>query len=82
MTDTLTPTDTRTDYNIDNGDHERLAHYTWTPGQDGDAVVLEAMIEGTHLKALCGKWFVPQRDPSKFPVCKTCKELKAHLKGA
>jgi hypothetical protein len=51
------------------GDHERHAHYVVA----GD--VMEAYINGTPVMALCGKIWVPSRDPKKFPVCPTCKEL-------
>lgn len=81
MTDTATPTDTRTDYQLDQGDHDRFAHITVTPGQDGEAVVLEAMVTGTPITALCGKRFVPQRDPKKYPVCPPCAEKRAILLG-
>ena len=51
------------------GDHERFAHYA--PKDK----ILEAMVTGTPVKALCGKVWVPSRDPQKFPVCPTCKEI-------
>jgi hypothetical protein len=30
--------------------------------------------------ALCGKVWVPGRDPQKFPVCPTCKEIYEGLR--
>lgn len=39
------------------------------------AMVLEAMVNGTALTALCGHQWVPTRDPSKFPICEKCLEL-------
>jgi len=33
-----------------------------------------AMVEGTPVIALCGKVWVPSRDPQKFPVCPDCKD--------
>jgi hypothetical protein len=51
------------------GDHERFAHYA--PRDK----ILEAMVTGTPVKALCGKVWVPSRDPQRFPVCPTCKEI-------
>ena len=30
--------------------------------------------------ALCGKVWVPGRDPNKFPVCPTCKEIYEGLR--
>jgi hypothetical protein len=29
---------------------------------------------------LCGKKWIPNRDPEKFPICPTCKEIHATLK--
>jgi hypothetical protein len=66
-TDTLL--DERTDLQLDHGDHERFSHYA-----DRDKIT-EAMITGTPLQALCGKVWVPSRDPNKFPVCPECKRL-------
>ena len=64
-----TVTEERTDYRLDEGDHERFSHYV-----DKDKLMM-AMVEGTPVRALCGKMWVPSRDPQKFPVCPTCKEL-------
>src|SRR4051812_23324130 len=51
------------------GDHERFSHYA--PKDK----VMEAMVMGTPVTALCGKVWVPSRDPQRFPVCPTCKEI-------
>lgn len=64
---------TATDYRLDEGDHERLSHYA--PKDK----LLEAMIEGTPVRALCGKVWVPSRDPNRFPVCPECKEIYENL---
>ena len=53
----------------DNGDHERLSHYV--PKDK----LMEAMVNGTPVVALCGKVWIPSRDPQKFPVCPECKEI-------
>jgi hypothetical protein len=58
-----------TDLRLDDGDHERFAHYA--PKEK----ITEAMVSGTPVTALCGKVWVPSRDPSRFPVCPECKEL-------
>jgi Protein of unknown function (DUF3039) len=55
------------------GDHERFAHYV-----DKNEMV-EAHVFGTPIKALCGKVWVPSRDPKKFPVCPECKEIYESL---
>ena len=53
----------------DEGDHERFSHYV--PKDK----LTEAMVMGTPVIALCGKVWVPGRDPNKFPVCPQCKEV-------
>ena len=53
----------------DEGDHDRFAHYA-----PRDKIV-EAMVTGTPIVALCGKVWVPSRDPNRYPVCPTCKEI-------
>ena len=62
-------TDERTDYRYDEGDHERFSHYA--PKDQ----IMQAMVEGTPVRALCGKLWVPSRDPQRFPVCPVCKDL-------
>jgi Protein of unknown function (DUF3039) len=51
------------------GDHERFAHYV------RKEKIVEATVMGTPVVALCGKVWVPNRDPSRFPVCPQCKEI-------
>ena len=51
------------------GDHDRFAH-----DAPRDKIV-EAMVTGTPIVALCGKVWVPSRDPKRFPVCPECKEI-------
>jgi hypothetical protein len=67
---------------VDEGDHERFTHivlegFTRKKGSfvaNGNSVV-EGMINATPVKALCGKVWVPGRDPQRFPLCPTCAEL-------
>jgi hypothetical protein len=61
--------DERTDYRLDEGDHERFSHFV--PKDK----LTEAMVMGTPVVALCGKVWVPSRDPQRFPVCPECKEI-------
>ncbi|HNA98509.1 MAG TPA: DUF3039 domain-containing protein [Marmoricola sp.] len=64
--------DTRVDERLtptEDGDHERLSHYV--PKDK----LMEGMINGTPVVALCGKVWIPSRDPEKFPVCPECKEI-------
>jgi Protein of unknown function (DUF3039) len=51
------------------GDHERFAHYVRKER------ILESALSGEPVVALCGKVWVPGRDPSKFPVCPACREI-------
>ena len=50
------------------GDHERFSHYV------RKEKILESALTGEPVRALCGKMWVPGRDPQKFPVCPQCKE--------
>lgn len=59
---------------VEAGDHERFAHYV------RKEKILESAMSGTPVIALCGKVWVPGRDPSKFPVCPTCKEIYEGLR--
>jgi hypothetical protein len=59
----------------DAGDHERFAHYA--PKDK----IMEAMVTGTPVRALCGKVWVPSRDPARFPLCPTCKEIYDRMPG-
>jgi hypothetical protein len=53
----------------EDGDHERFSHYAKKDK------IMEAMVTGTPIVALCGKVWVPSRDPKRFPTCPTCKEI-------
>lgn len=66
---TETVEDARTRPSTDDGDHERFSHYV--PKDK----LTEAMVNGTPVIALCGKVWVPSRDPKKYPVCPQCKEI-------
>jgi hypothetical protein len=59
----------------DEGDHERFSHYV--PKDK----LTEAMVMGTPVIALCGKVWVPSRDPEKYPTCPECKEAWEALKN-
>ena len=59
----------------DGGDHERFAHYVQRDK------IMESALDGSPVIALCGKVWVPNRDPKKFPVCPECKEIYEGLKG-
>ncbi|MCF8529452.1 MAG: DUF3039 domain-containing protein [Aquiluna sp.] len=54
---------------LDHGDHERYSHYV------KKNKIVESAVMGNKVVALCGKVWVPSRDPKKFPVCPTCKAI-------
>lgn len=64
------------------GDHERMTHIVLEGVRisEDDFVsagpsVVEGMVNGTAVKALCGKIWVPGRDPKRFPLCPTCRDI-------
>jgi len=60
---------TETTEQVEPGDHERFAHYV------RKEKIMESAFSGRPVIALCGKVWVPGRDPNKFPVCPICKEI-------
>ncbi len=76
---TLAPA--HTDPDLD-GDHERMAHIVlegFKP-EEGKVIpvgpsVVEGIVNGTAVRALCGKVWVPNRNPRRYPVCPTCREI-------
>ncbi|HLN16139.1 MAG TPA: DUF3039 domain-containing protein [Acidimicrobiales bacterium] len=79
---TVTPAESRTDPLLDEGDHERMTHIVLEGFQpeEGEFVsagpsVVEGIVNATPVRALCGKQWVPGRDPRRYPLCPTCKEI-------
>lgn len=60
----------------DEGDHDRFAHIVRKDDQMKGYVMGEAVI------ALCGKVWVPSRDPERYPVCPACKEILSKIRAA
>ena len=58
----------------DDGDHEKFAHYV------EKEKIVESAVTGKPVIALCGKVWVPGRDPGKFPICPDCKKIFDSLK--
>ena len=56
------------------GDHERFSHYV------RKEKIMESALSGEPVIALCGKVWLPGRDPQKFPVCPACKEIYQGLR--
>jgi hypothetical protein len=61
------------DLDLDKDSKERFAHYAES------SKVTEGYIMGTPVIALCGKIFVPSRDPLKLRVCPICKQIEEAL---
>ena len=59
---------------LDAVDHDRFAHYV----RKQDAT--RGYILGQAITALCGKTWIPYRDPERYPICPTCAELRAMLR--
>jgi hypothetical protein len=55
--------------NAGDGDHDRFAHYVRQRDLE------RARRTGRPVTALCGKRWVPDADPSRFPMCPTCAEI-------
>ncbi len=70
---TLPVEETVTEPTTDDGDHDRFAHYV----RKNDAT--RATVEGVPVRALCGKVWVPSRDPSRYPVCPECAKIRERL---
>ena len=60
---------TSSEYRYDAGDEEKYAHYV--PKEK----LMDSMVSGVPIRALCGKLWVPSRDPERFPLCPLCKEI-------
>lgn len=58
----------------EDGDHDRFSHYVKKDK------ILESAVSGKPVIALCGKVWVPGRDPEKFPVCPDCKKIYDRMK--
>lgn len=62
-------------------DPDDSAHIVFVPahlrgkGVSPQALVLQARVEGTPIRALCGFTWVPSKDPAACPVCAKCLEL-------
>jgi hypothetical protein len=60
---------------LDEGDHDRFAHIVRKDDQ------MKGYVLGEPVVALCGKVWVPSRDPDKYPVCPTCRDVLAQLRN-
>jgi hypothetical protein len=62
------------DERTDDGDHDKFSHYV--PKDK----ILESAVTGKPVRALCGKKWLPNANPDRFPVCPTCKEIYEKLR--
>lgn len=53
----------------DNSDSERYAHYVSKEKME------QSRLTGKPVVALCGKVWVPKRNPDGYPVCPDCKKI-------
>lgn len=68
----IVESDTNTQINVsnDDGEHEMFSHVV-SPA----SAVTEAYVTGKPVRALCGKTWVPKRDPKRYPVCPECRKI-------
>ncbi|WP_420846016.1 DUF3039 domain-containing protein [Mobiluncus porci] len=66
---------TETELKKNPGDNERYAHYVRKDRITASAVTGQAVV------ALCGKVWVPMRDPKNFPICPACREIMKSMQG-
>jgi hypothetical protein len=62
------------DENVDEGDHDKFSHYV--PKDK----ILESAVTGKPVRALCGKKWLPNSNPDRFPICPSCKEIYEKLR--
>lgn len=67
---------TKPELKVDDGDHDRFSHYV------KKEKILQSAMSGKAVRALCGKKWVPSRDPERFPICPICKEIYSGLRPA
>jgi hypothetical protein len=72
--DQITQTIERPVEQEDDGGHDRFAHYV------KKNQIVESAVTGKAIEALCGKKWIPSRDPSKYPICPMCKEIYEGLR--
>ena len=73
--DTRISPDTTADPRLDDGNKERLSHYV------RKADILRSAVDGVPVTALCGKKWLPSRDPDKYPLCPKCKDMMGMLEA-
>ncbi|HJL82942.1 MAG TPA: DUF3039 domain-containing protein [Acidimicrobiales bacterium] len=74
--ETVTPTQTVVEPTLDDGDHDRFSHYALK------ADIVESAVTGRPVVALCGKVWVPNRNPDRYPMCPSCRDIFEQKKKA
>lgn len=69
MTQVLDLIETDLDEQTNSDDNNELAHYAEA------ASVTEGYVMGTPVQALCGKIFIPSKNPERLKICPICKEI-------
>ena len=54
---------------LDDGGEPKFSHFVRKED------ILRSAVEGVPATALCGKKWLPSRDPQKYPVCPACQEM-------
>ena len=73
--ETATPTETVVEPTLDDGDHDRFAHFARKTD------IVKSAVTGKPSVARCGKVWVPNRNPDRYPVCPTCREIYERKKA-
>ena len=76
MTDTTTKQESDVRLDQGDGDHDRFSHYVRKED------IVRSNVEGVEVMALCGKKWIPNRDPDRYPICPTCKEIMSAIRDA
>jgi len=81
MTETIV--EPHTTIEVDEDGNQRFTHIVNCPDgkEDTASWVTEARIMGLEVTALCGKKWVPQADPKKYPICQPCLTEASRLLG-
>jgi Protein of unknown function (DUF3039) len=69
MSQTLEIIETETKIELDDEGNEIFAHYA------EKVSITAGYVMGTPVQAVCGKVFVPSKNPEKLRVCPACKEI-------
>ncbi len=69
MSITYTPTRTEAESLLQDSGDQVFSHYA-----EKDEIT-RALVLGIPVVALCGKIWVPHRDPDKYPICPRCKQI-------